>query len=962
MIFDEQKDSLVPATAAVKDKLLDTTKGRLTNPDLPLNQAYQRGYIISTLKPLSLTDLLLRNLYDPNTGLLDIDGKKVTLEKAIGDGDVIATEFIVRDPKSESIINLIDAIRIGVINAKVGQMIDPTTGTKLTLTEALDRGFLIPVRRKCTLPDAVFKGLYDPRSGKFTNTVTPEKLSTERAIRRGLISPDSTIVNLKGKVLPFELAVASGIVDSKRGLINDEYGNKVDFREAFDRGILIEVRKPITLSEALAKNIYNEDTGLFMDPKTGKHLTLSEALETKLIDGSSIQIRDPKTLSFTNLTILDAIKSKLISGDNARVNHDKTTISLKQAFDIGLLWDTKAPISLQRAIHQGIYNDKTGRFADPTTQRKITLHEAMRKFFINPQLPCHFNEEDETLLSLSETCRQRMIDKREGVFQVPNTDNFVSLSQAMNLGLIVDIENAGFGLYETLAMGFYDRNTHKILHPVSNRQMTLQEALDEDIVNSKLSIVKNLTTNKYEHLVESVKSGVIDDTEGVYHMGKGKVIDLQEARNRGFIVPVRRYLTIERLIKLYLYRVEVGKFVDPNTNELLNLQQAIDSNLVDPDTTVFKDLVTGQDKPLGLAIESGDIDINKGLVIDPKNKTSVNFEIALNKGLLVTVPKPVVGGDKEQMVRIEKVELLASPSTSQPLREMSLQEAINYKIIDPEHAYVKDRKTGKFKQLKLAIADNLVNPETRATIDLRQMFFVFNPTLIVYIREPISFDWAIESNLLDLETGKYRDPLEEGEKVYTLKDAITMGLIDPESVLLKDGAKSKLLRLPEGFRKGLIDGEKANVLDTQTSKLLSLRSAVDTGLLTTPKCSLDLQESIKYGLYDPELGRFSDPFTTLPVQTPTTPAETKKLYKLTLADTITKGIITPTTTLVRNNRENGQIIPLQAAITSGLVDANTGKVNTTTAAPESKLMQIDFAKAFEKGLLLPAEQRVSFSS
>jgi dystonin len=634
---------------------------------------------------------------------------------------------------------------------------------------------------------------------------------------------------------------------------------------------------------------------------------------------------------------------------------------LKQAFDLGLLWDTKAPISMQRAIHQGIYDDKTGRFLDPMTQRKITLHEGMRKFFINPQLPCHFIEEDETMLNLSEVCRAKLIDKREGVFKQPHTNNFVPLNQAMNLGWIVDIEGAGFGLYETLAMGFYDKKSHMFVHPVSNRRMTLQEALNEDLVNAKLSLVKNSTTNKYVKLGDAIKSGIIDDTESVYHVGKGKVIDLQEARRRGFIVTTSRLISIERMIKMLLYRADVGKFIDPKNNELYTLQQCIDNQLIDEDTTVFKDIISGLDKSLRVAIDNGDIDVKKGIVRDPKSKSAVNYEIAFNKGLLVTVPK--ILKEHEAIVKLEKSDLLASPSTSQPLREMSLQEAINYKIIDPETAFIKDRNTGKFKQLKVAITDHLVDPNIRAIIDLRQLFFVFDPTVIVYVREPISFDWAVESNLIDLDTGKFRDPLEEGEKVYTLKDAISLGLIDQESVLLKDGAKRKLLRLPEAFRKGLIDGEKANVLDTSTSKLHTLKSAVETGLLTTPKHSLDLKEAIVYDLYDPSTGCFNDPFTVTPTtQSPTTPKKgTKKLppsKQLTLADSISKGLVTPTTTLVRDHKST-QIIPLQAAILSGLVDAKSGKL--TTAAPDSKLIQIDFVKAFEKSLLLPAEQRVSFS-
>lgn len=936
LVKDDETDNIIPVNEAIASGLIDTDRGIITRPELPLDDALNKGYLISTSKPYSLVDLIIRRLYDPMTGLLNIDGAQVTVEDALKNGLVHTTDMIVKDPRNGEIITLLEAIRRGIVDPRAGIAIDPRSGLKLTLIDAYERGILLQSKRKCTLPDAVFKGIYDPQSGKFSTSVASEKMSTERAIRRGIIDAQSTIVNTKGKVLPFELAVESGIVDIRRGTVADDYGDKIDFREAFDRGILIEVKKPISLCETLLKGLYDEETGLFMDPKSGRRLTISQSLARNLIDPNSVQMKEPGTGLYKPISLVEATKTGLIDGENALILFNSKRITLKEAFDLGLLCDTNAPVSLQRAIHQGLYESKTGKIYDSKSGRKITLLEAMRKFLINPQLPCYFNESDEKLLSLADTCRARLIDRREGVFKEDFSDVFIPLNEAMDLGLIVDIENGSFGLYETIAMRLYDRHTKQIIHPVNNRKISLRQACAEDLVSPILSLVKDTTTNKYVKLNDAIQAHIIDDQEGLYILPT-YVIDLYEARKRGLIVTNQKLLSIEKTIRMQLYRPDNGKFTDPSTNTFHNLLESIDNGLIDSDTTVFKNPLTGQDKSLRKAIADGDIDVIRGRVLDPKSKQSYNYDVALQKGLLVTVIHPITG---RGLKRNDSIDSPISPKLKLP-RELTLHEAIAYEIISPEKSVVKDPVTSTFKALKHFLPT--ANAELRALIDPKSLFFVFDPTFIVYNREPLSFDYAVQSKKLNLSTGKFVDA-HDSNKEYGLKDAVGLGLIDPESALVKDGAKKKLVRLPEAYRKGLIDGDKANVVDTTTSKLYPLHVAYDTGLLITPKRSFSLLEAITYKLYNPTTGGLTDPFISTSI------IERKRL---TLNDAIASGLVDPTTTVVRDTA-NSTIVPLVSAIALGLVDPIAGRLN------KNDNENIDLVKAHEKGFLLPAEQRVSF--
>ncbi|XP_049546708.1 uncharacterized protein LOC125957803 isoform X15 [Anopheles darlingi] len=960
LIRDEQRESVVRCSEAIASGLVDDVRGVLTRPELTLDRAYQKGYVLSSKKPISLADALVRGFYEPTTGKLLVEGgpsEALTLKEAIAEGEVSTADLIVRDSKAGTVVSLAEAIRSGLVDAQSGTVVDSASGLSVGLAEALDRGLIVSPKRRCSLPDAVYRGLYDPKSGQFSSTTTPERMSTERAIRRGMLDPESTIVNVAGRIVPFELAIENGTVDVRRGTVRDEAGVRVDFREAFDRGLLVEVRKPIGLSEAVLKGIYRESHGRFVDPKTGQKLTLEQAIAGKLIDPHSVQMRDPDTGYYRDLDLQEAILSKLIDGEHSTIRHgDGAPITLKHAFDIGLLYDRKAPVSLQRAIHQGIYDEKTGKFVDPTTGRKITLQEAMRKFVINPQLPCYFNERDESMLNLFEACRAKLIDRREGVFREPGSEVFIPLSEALGLGLIVDIESGGFGLYEMLAMGFYDRATGQMLHPVTGRRITLEEACTEDLVSATASIVKDCHDLRYLRLDSATERGLIDPRAGVYVVDAEDRIDLQEARRRGLIVSNRKLFSLEAAIRMGLYVPERGRFVEPSSGDELNLQEALDAGLLDCETIVYKDAVTGRDRPLRAAIEGGaDIDVGKGKVLDHKSERAYGFDVALANGLLVTVSRPITGKMLERKESIDNL-LQESPIGRGP-KEMSLQDALRYEIVTLDQSVVRDPGTGAFVPLRHALQEygGWLPDTVRATVDPKLLCFTFDNDCVVYVREPLSFDRAVESGLLDLSTGRFQPPspppllasadntaticanADQQEPAITLRDAIVQGLIDPESVLLKDGAKRKLLHLPEAFRKGLIEPERSNVIDTATSKRVPLQLAVESGLLATPKRSFALYEALDYQLYRPVEGDFCDPFRNRRVRT--------------LAVAIESGLVDPTTTMVRDLGQGSAIVPLQSALASGLVDAASGRYRVDDRE------SIDLVKAREKGYLLLAEQR-----
>jgi len=109
-----------------------------------------------------------------------------------------------------------------------------------------------------------------------------------------------------------------------------------------------------------------------------------------------------------------------------------------------------------------------------------------------------------------------------------------------------------------------------------------------------------------------------------------------------------------------------------------------------------------------------------------------------------------------------------------------------------------------------------------------------------------------------------------------------------------------------------------------------------------------LLEAITFNLYNPTNGCLVDPFQMHP--------DIIRRRKFTLAEAIGSGLVDPSSTVVRDP-STGIIVPLAAAISSGLINAIDGRL-TDANDPKNN---IDLVKAAEKGLLLPAEQRVSLS-
>ena len=940
-IKDVDKNSIVSVREAMERGLLDGEKGMLTSPRMNLKEALEKGYLITMEKPLPLSELLTRENYDPKTGKFTIGGNvDVPLEKVNVD-----EVQVVKDRNSGDFIALSEEIKTGIVDPKSGIVQDPVTREKIHLLDALNHGIIIPTKPKYSLSEIVFKGLYNPKTGKFVDPDTKEELSIDSAIEKGTIDPVNTLVkDADGNMITFEEAVKKGIVDVKKGIIC-KLGSKnleLDFQEAFDRGLFVEIRLPMTLTESIIKNVLNKESGKFLNPNTGKSVSLKEAIDINLIDPNSVEVKDTTTGVWKKMPLVEAIRSGLVDGDSATVKDltNKKNYSLIEGLELGLLIDNKAAVSVQRAIHQGLYDEETGKFSDPNTGRKITLHEAVRQFIINPLLPCYWNEKTESLMPLSETCRAGIIDRRAGTFKEPDSDSSVPLSKALELGLMVDIETCNFDLYEAIKMGLHDDGSTLFVVPSTGRKLNLKDAIKEELINPKGSFIKNTTDGEYVKLDEAIEPLKIIDDEKCLYVSGDYCMSLKEATRKNLIIPSHRPYAIDEAIKHGLFKSDVGRFIDPETGRAVDLVQGMACNLLSSEFIFVKDPVTQQVKNINKAIDDGIVDVDRGLVVNHKTNAVFPLDKALADGILLSVKHPLTGSPPASFSKTSK-EMI-------PGEKYTLEEFIESEIINPDEAVVKDFKTNQYKSLKQAIIDEDVDLSEKGiyektTVENQNMPIVLKSGIKVFLKEPLTFDEALDSKHLSVVTGKFTKP--KASQQMSLKDAVQSGIVDSDSAVVKDVAKCKLLNLSEAFEKGLIDSDKANVVDSETSKLYTLAKAINSGLVLTPRVGLPLIESLKYGLYDSNTGTFVDPFSTGNAM--------NEKKRLTLNEAITSGLIDPSSTMIKDSSD-GNVVPLSTAIVNKLVDGDSGQVKDV-----SNDEYLDFLNAQQKGFVLAAKARVS---
>lgn len=572
-------------------------------------------------------------------------------------------------------------------------------------------------------------------------------------------------------------------------------------------------------------------------------------------------------------------------------------------------------------------------------------------------------------IGVKEAITSRIIDPRTGLYTNPLTGEQMSIMEAVQNGYLVadpsllDEITEENGMYTCVDFSDISYDVVAVLNPSTGEEMTLKRAVQDGVVDPANSLYRNPHTGETMAVSEAIKKGLIkvrlvdssmpkdniltfkqlhikkqqfipgagdilegeDDIDGPHRDPNKRMADSLRSKHDVSVPLVKnsgkRDISLEEAMSQGLINLAKNEYCPPGGSPM-SIEEALERGLLSSHAAL-KIMDIYKDNSIGQLIKEGKFDPDTGLVTDPYTGHTITIQAAVSQKIID--PNTVFLVDKDGKV-------------------MSLAEAIDKGLFNPETGKFVDPKTGEQLSLSEAIARGLVrtNIDPEKVVEQCEMLaklkdktdpsakFIVSPLT----GELLSLEDAIKAGVVDLKNGLYVNPV-TGEKM-TIADAIKAGKIDARlcvpllealnDMSLKAAADSGLIDLASGkvtdpitgetvavndaVERGVFDPNTVMLVDNATGNIVSLGNLIDaghfdpySGRYRNPKTGeqMSLAEAIKRGLIDPEISpeRFADTSTTLRdlidsnrVNPRTTSFVTPTDQKMSLRDALANGFLT----------------------------------------------------------------------
>lgn len=392
---------------------------------------------------------------------------------------------------------------------------------------------------------------------------------------------------------------------------------------------------------------------------------------------------------------------------------------------------------------------------------------------------------------------------------------------------------------------------------------------------------------------------------------------------------------LDEAIKQGLYNAVTNKLYNQINNTHIPLELAFQKALINPESLI-RDPVSRDILSLQEAVDKRIIDLEAGKMIDA-NEQAISLNFAFNTGLIMRSQSPL----KLSMSEIldeglfdEELGTFLNPDSNE---EISFSEAVSSGLIDKDLVRIRNTETGKVTKLEEAVKMGLICFDSGVCVDMANREKVQIPdsiergVLIDISNQPkMSLQTAIEEKVFNFASGTFRDS-DLGIEVC-LGDAIESGLLDSDSVLVRDPKSLTILTVDAAVAEGIIDPVSGWYSNNEIE--IGFADAIEKGLVLfnashgVLPCSV--LEAIRFNIYDPKSKTFIDP---------------KSGEVLTLEKAIETNLIDPKRTMVKDT-STGRFLSFTNAEYLGIVD---GKKSEITDLKENEQCELKVAK--ETGLL-----------
>uniref|UniRef100_A0A0R3RSE6 Calponin-homology (CH) domain-containing protein n=1 Tax=Elaeophora elaphi TaxID=1147741 RepID=A0A0R3RSE6_9BILA len=902
-----------------------------------------------TLREAVSKQSALLNLHVPEIVKTD-ENRRITLGEAIVRNAVNTRQGNFNDLLKSQTLTLQEAFSKDLIQK-------PLTLTEISQKDLIDstNKFIDGgTRSRFTLLEAIAVGLLDPDIRHIVDPDEKDVVSIAEALERGLLESDGRIVLQKQqKVFSVNEAVSDGLLIKRvrhsifnvKGIKNTKTKENLTFNEAVDCGVIILQAERVvdldTNESFLITDCADKD---LLDPMLFELLTTSLGIRS----GSK---QDMTVIHAVAKGFIDPQKGVYV---DERTNRE---LSPKQAYDEGLLTLKGAlHLSAMLDIHPSLVTpvkkiDHKKRIRRPgqregatTDEVKVTLAEAMRQGLVDSRT--HRFRQGDTEMSFEEALSQGLIHP---------SDEWIVPSKA-GAGPTVE-EKITESITETaqqLAPKFYpDKNIEETVTTVKKVRKTettalggpggvsvyravtgskdsfeipadgyhILEAERKDYVNLKTGTVSLPNLSRSLTLQEAFQLGVLDSRSvTVVDPSTGNNIPIIEAMNKktidknGFMEQHGQMIDFETLIKKKVVVVEAEAPVGVGSSKKKVIQFSPGSEAVISFRSFGTPIIEETE-------QSWTFDSGRGELVDHITGERLTLDAALAFG------------------KINREDLRVFDTLTG--REMSFEEAEKWGVIDEKDRYYLDKRENKRYSLAQAALQHRVFPTGGVPENASD---AIHTTYKIQKRSELSkkealFDGpaayaeqtlvnALESDWYSAQSGMFTHP--QTQKQMSLKESIIKGLFNPYGTTVLDKRRMRELSLLEAIDENILNDREGTVLDTETGKFIDLKTAYSQGIIRGKGLSHSLEGALVSGKLDLSTGRLSTPDGgTIKVE-----------------DAITTKLI-DSQSIVFHDPATGEEFPYNKAVDKRIIDPVKGVIHTKNM---TEIMT--FPQALTSGVLI----------
>ncbi|XP_003373378.1 putative calponin y domain protein [Trichinella spiralis] len=795
----------------------------------------------------------------------------------------IRTKFFeleaVKHLQTGEILTFVEAARQGVLDLKSGEFFDVTSGSRMSLEEAVRRGFVSQSLTEClnseygihdpetresiTLMEAIRRGIYDPELRQLKNPRTGELLSLFDASTLGVITMDNVHRLIKMGILklpPLHLqqAIEQAVIDLQTGTFIGRFSREtLPLTEALRNGYvtLSPTTQPgigIALTECIEQRFIDANTGVFDDRVTGEKISLRDAVSKKtgLVNLHYREVVN--TAERRRVTVEDALFRNVLNtrlGNYTDTQH-RQTISLSEAYERELI---QQPLTLFDVNARGLI-DSTGRFVDAGTKRRMVLLEAIADGLLEPDVP-HIVDSDEGDVVSIAVALERGLLTPTGEYVQHDPLRTISIQEAVNKSLIVS----------PLRYSFFD--IKGIKDTKANRTLSFNEALDAGvIVLSSRRLVDTATNDSYMldeipqdcSIVDSAVLSVLNRPSGLIKK------DHHHQSSRSTSATATAELTVLEAVARGV--IDSKKAVLLNSRQQhFSPRQAYESGLISLRGALLMSALFNVHP--GLVMPSGGASGKSSRSSARKRTPRRARDFAAQPGLKMTLAEALHQGLVDPLKQ----------TVVEDGREMTLQQAVDFGFIDTSTQWIVPDQGNKGPTIQESQSEEVTETsqvlapkdttdkhveETVTTVKRQRITETTavgggagsgvsayraitsrgqGGRLVVPVEGMHIYD-AQRKGLLDLNTGMLTVP--DVDRKLTFEEAIDLGIVNSGHLQVRGGRRGAL-NAAEAIEQGLLDPTGFHV-DPLTKERRSLQAAIDADLvLVEPESLPDTRQSTK---------------------------------------------------------------------------------------------------------------------